>query len=43
MPTLAEVLAAVTDFISTYVVFIVAGLVIGLAVSALGRLVRAGR
>lgn len=43
MPTLTDVITAVTGFISTYAVYISAGLVIGLAGSALGRLIRAGR
>jgi type II secretory pathway component PulF len=43
MPTLTEILSAVTDFVSSYAVFFVGGLVIGLAAWAISRLTRSGR
>jgi len=43
MPTLTEIIAAITDFVGSYAVFFVAGLVIGLAGWAISRLTRSGR
>jgi len=43
MPTLTEIIAAVSDFVSDWAVFIAGGMVIGLAGVALRRLVRSGR
>ncbi len=43
MPTLNEILTAVTDFVNNFAVFIAAGLIVGVAAAAIGRLVRAGR
>jgi type II secretory pathway component PulF len=43
MPSLTEIISAVTDFVSDYAVFFVGGLVIGLAAWAISRLTRSGR
>jgi len=43
MPTLTEIITAVSNFISDYAVFFVGGLVIGLAGWAISRLTRSGR
>lgn len=38
--TLAEVISAVTDFASDYMIYVTAGIVIGLGVNAVRRLVK---
>jgi type II secretory pathway component PulF len=43
MPSLTDILSAVTDFVSSYAVFFVAGLVVGIAAWAISRLTRSGR
>jgi len=43
MPTLTEIINAVSSFVSNYAVFFVGGLVIGLAAWAISRLTRSGR
>lgn len=41
--TLTEIITAVTGFVSSYGVFIAAGLVVGVAGAAVTRLIRSGR
>jgi hypothetical protein len=42
MPTFAEIVTVVFDFIADYAVFIAAGAVVGLALRALRRSIKAG-
>ncbi len=43
MPTLVDLIASITDFVEPYLVFVVGGLVIGLATALLRRFVKLGR
>lgn len=43
MPTFAEILTSITDFIADYAVFFAAGTVVGLMVAAAKRLAKGGR
>ncbi len=43
IPDLVTVIGATSDFVSPYLVFVVGGLVIGLATALLNRFVKLGR